>query len=276
MNINLNGVWELTYAEGNQISVFEEFSQLTPAAGRRLLQAEVPSPVHRVLQNHGLLDDPSFGANSLKARWVEECYWIYRRTFDAPAEAVSGTAHLVFGRLEMIGKILLNGEEVGTTQNALYPARIDVSGKLKETGNTLIVIIESGVFAYSDHYGQYNPAAPDTAWMTKRNWLRKPQHQSGWDWHPRLQNVGILGDVSLEYSPDVLAGQVSLSALVSDDLKSVTVKVSADAWNSFESEKTVTLEVAVKGQELKVSREFTVPAGKTVCDLTFEIADPIL
>lgn len=276
MNINLNGVWELTYAEGNQISVFEEFSQLAPAAGRRLLQAEVPSPVHRVLQNHGLLDDPNFGANSLKARWVEECYWIYRRTFDAPAEAVSGTAHLVFGRLEMIGKILLNGEEVGTTQNALYPARIDVSGKLKETGNTLVVILESGVFAYSDHYGQYNPAAPDTAWMTKRNWLRKPQNQSGWDWHPRLQNVGILGDVSLEYSPDVLAGQVSLSALVSDYLKSVTVKVSADAWNSFESEKTVTLEVAVKGQELKVSREFTVPAGKTVCDLTFEIADPIL
>ena len=275
-HINLNGVWDLTYAEGNQISVFEEFSQLAPAAGRRLLQADVPAPVHRVLQNNGLLDDPNYAMNSLRARWVEECYWIYRRTFDAPAEAVSGTSHLVFDRIEMIGRILLNGEEVGTSNNALYPVRIDVTGKLKERGNVLVAVIESGMFSYSDHYGQFNPAAPDTAWMTKRNWLRKAQNQSGWDWHPRLQNVGILGDVRLEYSADVLAGLVSLSALLSDDMKFLKVKVSADAWNCTDGKKNAALEVVVKENGASASKSFTIPAGKTVCDVELEFDDPRL
>ena len=168
----LNGIWHLTYAEANQMSFAEEFSQIKPAVGRRMLEAEVPSPIHRVLQKNGLLDDPNYGMNSLKARWVEECFWIYRRTFNAPAAAVSGTAHLVFDRLEMIGQILLNGKEVGTTNNALYPARIDITGKLQEGENTLIVVLESGVFAYSDHYSKFNPVCPDTTWMTKRNFLR--------------------------------------------------------------------------------------------------------
>ncbi len=274
--LSLNGTWTLTYAEGNHISVYEEFSQLEPAAGRRLMEADVPSPIHRVLEKNGLLDDPNFAGNSLKARWVEECFWIYRRTFDAPAEAVSGTAHLFFERLETIARIWLNGEEIAVTENSLYPARVDVSGKLKPCGNTLVIVLESGMFAYSDHYGKYNPAAPDIAWMTKRNWLRKPQYQSGWDWHPRLQNIGILGNVSLEYDPDVLAGLVSLSALVSDDLKSVRIKVSADAWNSRDEVRHTTLGVTIRENGKNIRQDFLIPSGKTVCEISLDFENPRL
>ena len=41
-SLSLNGVWQLTYAEGNHLSVFEEFSQVQPAVGRRLLYVQVP------------------------------------------------------------------------------------------------------------------------------------------------------------------------------------------------------------------------------------------
>ena len=272
----LNGVWSLTYAEGSQMSFFEEFSQVRPAVGRRLLDAEVPAPIHRVLEKNGLLDDPNYGANSLKARWVEECFWIYRRTFDAPAEAVSGTAHLVFDRLEMIAEIYLNGEKAGVSENALYPARIDVSGKVKAGENTLVVVLESGVFAYSDHYGKFNPALPDTTWMTKRNWLRKSQHQSGWDWHPRLQNVGILGDVRLEYAPGALAGLISLSALAADDLKSAVVTVAADAYCNAAQGDKATLKVTVKETGDTVEKEFALPEGKSTCELSLELNEPEL
>ena len=270
----LNGIWHLTYAEANQMSFAEEFSQIKPAVGRRMLEAEVPSPIHRVLQKNGLLDDPNYGMNSLKARWVEECYWIYRRTFNAPAAAVSGTAHLVFDRLEMIGQILLNGKEVGTTNNALYPARIDVSGALQEGENTLIVVVESGVFAYSDHYSKYNPACPDTTWMTKRNWLRKSQHQSGWDWHPRLQNVGILGDVHLEYAPNALAGMISLSALAAEDLTSAEITVAADAFCRTGDRATLKVRIIETGDT--VEKEFDLAEGKNSCKVAMTLNKPEL
>ena len=50
----LNGIWQLTYAEGSQLSAFEEFAQVQPAVGRRLLDAQVPSPIHRELEKNGL------------------------------------------------------------------------------------------------------------------------------------------------------------------------------------------------------------------------------
>ncbi|MEI3001363.1 MAG: hypothetical protein V8T86_10750 [Victivallis sp.] len=74
--LSLNGNWGLTYADGPPIAAPWEFTTLNPAPARRLMTAEVPEPVHRTLEKHGLLDDPNFGMNSLRARWVEECYWI--------------------------------------------------------------------------------------------------------------------------------------------------------------------------------------------------------
>ena len=271
----LNGIWQLTYAEGIQLSAFEEFAQVQPAVGRRLLDAQVPSPIHRELEKNGLLDDPNYGINSFKARWVEEFFWIYRRTFNAPAEAVSGTAHLVFDRLEMIGRIFLNGEEVGSSDNALYPTRIDVSGKVKEGENTLVVVLESGMFAYSDHYGKFN-TVPDTTWLTKRNWLRKSQHQSGWDWHPRLQNVGILGDVRLEYAPGALAGLISLAALAADDMASAEIRVAADAFRREGQGDKATLKVTIKETGDTVEKEFTLPVGKSTSEVSLTLNKPEL
>ena len=273
--LSLNGIWSLTWAEGGQLSWPYEFCQEKPAAGRPLLAAEVPSPVHRVLEKHGLLDDPNLGMNSFRARWVEECFWIYRRTFSAPETACSGTAHLVFDRLEMTGKILLNGEEVGICDNALYPVRVDVSGKLRRGENTLTVVLESGVFSYADHAGK-NSEGGETGWMTKRNWLRKAQYQSGWDWNPRLQNVGILGDVRLEYAPGALAGLISLRAEASEDLSSARVTVAADAYRREGQPDRAELKVRIVETGEAARTEVSLPVGKSRSEAELTLNAPEL
>ncbi|MBQ8752168.1 MAG: hypothetical protein IJZ13_03585, partial [Clostridia bacterium] len=60
------------------------------------LTGTVPGEVHLDLMKAGLLEDPRVGINVFKARWVEETVWYYRRTFDAPAEALSGRVYLRF------------------------------------------------------------------------------------------------------------------------------------------------------------------------------------
>lgn len=272
--LSLNGTWGLTYAEGTPLSYTAEFSTVNPAPLRRLMAAEVPEPVHRTLERHGLLDDPNYGMNSFKARWVEECFWIYRREFDVPPEALGSAviAHLAFDRLEMLAKISLNGEPVGSTANALVPHRIDVTGKLRPGKNTLIVELESGVFAYSDHPGQIG-CGGEMGWLTRRNWLRKAQHQSGWDWHARLQNVGILGDVRLEYGPNALVTCISLVAEAADDLKSarITVRGEAQSWGAAASLK---LRIVETGDTVEES--FELPAGDAECEVALTLDHPAL
>src|SRR5690348_13914570 len=110
--ISLNGTWGLTYSEDTP-----DHYTGPRLEGRRLLPAAVPAPIHQVLMQAGLLDDPNFGMNSLKARWVEEQFWIYRRTFDAPPESLSQSARLVFEHLELDAVVFLNGAEIGRHAN---------------------------------------------------------------------------------------------------------------------------------------------------------------
>ena len=125
--LSLAGVWGLTWAEGSPFVNSGYYSTPRFECGK-LLEAEVPAPVHKVLERHGLLEDANFGLNSLRARWVEEMFWIYRRTFTAPTEAANQPATLCFGRLEFEADVWLNGELVGHHENAHRPAEFDVTG----------------------------------------------------------------------------------------------------------------------------------------------------
>ena len=179
--------------------------------GRRLLPAAVPAPIHQVLRAAGLLEDPNLGLNSLKARWVEEQFWIYRHTFTVPAEAAEQPAWLVFDKLELDTLVLLNGQEGGRHANANRPARFAVTGKLRPGENLLVVRVDAGFHSAADKPGN-GFCSGEIGLLTKRHWHRNPQYQVGWDWNARLTNVGILGDVRLEWSAVPRLDQVTLFA----------------------------------------------------------------
>lgn len=272
--LSLNGPWQLTYAEGSNL-VRPEFFMGAEVRGRQLLTAQVPSSVHQTLMEAGLLDDPNLGMNSLKARWVEEMFWVYRRTFTVPAEAVTQTAWLVFDRLDCCAVILLNGEEIGRHANAFSPARFNVTGKLREGDNLLVVQVEAGMHALAG-----KDAAPYSMYqvdnLTKRPFLRKPQYQTGWDWHPRLMNVGILGDVRLEWRTTVRLDQVSVYALPNDDLSAATVHVQAHIQAIGDEPVQGTLRATIVKTGATTEIEITLPHGDSRLALTLEIANPRL
>ena len=241
-SISLNDTWQLTWAEGSPLVTPGQFTGLT-VEGRGMLPAAVPAPIHKVLMDLGLLDDPNFGLNSLKARWVEEQFWVYRYEFAAPEGAVGAAAWLALDKIDSIATVWLNGELLGKHESAHRPARFPITGKmhmrqdeggltavrsgrLKAEGNVLVVQVETGLHAAADKPGaEYQCAQMEL--LTKRHWFRKPQYQSGWDWNARLMNVGILGDVRLEWARIARMDDLSVLATVSDDLAAATVHVGA-------------------------------------------------
>ncbi|HLV80156.1 MAG TPA: glycoside hydrolase family 2 protein [Chthonomonadaceae bacterium] len=243
--VSLNGTWELTNAE------FEpDYFTAPTLRGRRMFPAAVPAPIHQVLMDLGLVEDPRVGLNSLKARWVEEQFWVYRHSFPAPEEAARQNAWLCFDRLELNATVWLNGQEVGTHANALRPACFAVSGKLQAGENLLVVRIESGLYDVIDRpVGEYHQEP--RAKLTGRPWSRKPAYQCGWDWQERLMNVGILGDVRLEWTPGPRLEQAMVFAIPNEDLSqaTVTARVYVDNPAGTEVEGMLRARVVETGQE---------------------------
>lgn len=272
--ISLNGKWGLTYAEGSPLTIPGHYTgPLVP--GRKLIEADVPAPVHQVLLERGLIDDPNVAMNSLKARWVEECFWIYRRSFTLPSGTSEDGAWLTFERLECIAVVFLNGEEIGRHENALIPARFNVTGKLKDGENEVIVQLETGTFACADKpVGNYSSG--DVSAMTRRPWLRKPQYQGSWDWTARLQNVGILGDVTLELSTGPKLGQVSVFATPSDDLAraTLTIRAAIDSVSESPVQATLRAKIVETGQQTELP--ISVPTGESRHEAVIDIESPKL
>ena len=271
-SLSLNGTWGLTYAEGGQLTDARNYVA-AHLEGRRLLDAAVPAPVHKVLMDAGLLDDPNVGRNSLAARWVEEAVWVYRREFDAPPEARSARAWLVFDQLALYARVYLNGNEVGHHANAFRPARFDVTGKLHSGANLVVVRLETGIWETADLPSADYMGAP-TPW--KRAFHRAPQYQYGWDWNAHLVNVGILGDARLEWAKGVRVEQFAAFAAPSEDLSRATLTVRAfvEGLGEEPARATLSARVAETGERAEAAVEIAPGEGR--CEVTVEMQSPEL
>jgi beta-mannosidase len=287
--MSLDGSWALRGSDGQRGRV--EYARREPVDGDRVIVAQVPGEVHWDLWRAGVIADPYVGTNCLSARWVEEFLWTYRREFEAPAEAVAGggrggaggavRAWLVFEGLDLNATILLNGEEVGRHHNAFYPCRVEVTGKLRAGTNTLMVDLDSGVWAAADKPARGWEHWPDQA-INKRHWLRKPQFQFGWDWSQRLINVGIFKSVRLEWSDaPARVDQVTALAEVSGDLRRgwVRVRMFVEGLGRDVRDGRMKIELGkagtgqdVAGQEVAVQ----VGPGANVLEATIEVENPQL
>jgi len=221
-SLDLGGTWRARWSDG--VRGRPEAAEAATADEARYIDAQVPGEIHLDCLRAGLISDPGYGTQVLAARWVEEMLWSYRREFEAPPAARRTRAWIVFERLDLAARVVLNGEEIGRHANAFYPCRIEVTGRLRRGRNRLAVHIEGGLYHAADRpAGGYNRSIDHL--LTRRHWLRKPQCQFGWDWAPRLVNVGITGPARLEWTaaPARVEAFVPL-AEVSPDLRTGRVR----------------------------------------------------
>ena len=271
---SLNGTWGLTWVEGSALIGSPYYTGLK-CEGRELLAAPVPAPIHRVLLDLGMLPDPNVGLNSLAARWVEEQFWTYRHVFTADWEELTAPVWLCFDWLELMATVWLNGEQIGTHANAHRPARFEITGKLRPGENLLVVQLTSGMHEACDWpVRDYMP--DEISQLTRRPWLRKAQYQCGWDWNPRLMNLGILGDVRLEWCLPPRLDQVTVFAVPSDDLTSATFHARVTVENTTEAEVAGTLRARIVETEQEIGIPVVLPSGESRHEATLEVAEPRL
>lgn len=205
LTIKLDGQWEFTRAERGNRRI------------RQWLPASVPGTVHTDLMANRQIEDPFYRMNELGVRWVEECDWIYRRTFDLPAEALAASRALFldFDGLDTFATVRLNGRKVGTADNMFHEWRFEVKKILKPGTNTLEVELASPQRA-AQRLADRSKIKYMSMFFEPRIFIRKAQYAGGWDWGPRLLTSGVWRSVRLSCVQaaeirDLWARTVSLS-----------------------------------------------------------------
>ena len=172
--------------------------QLRQAGSNEWLPAQVPGGVHTDLMAAGRIADPFVGDEELRVQWVAEADWEYRRTFRVDAEvAAEQRVALVFDGLDTLADVRLNGELLGSADNMFRTWRWDVTGRLAAGDNEVAVLFHSAVRRGAELNAVRALDRPKET-LPGGPYLRKAPCHFGWDWGPKLPNVGIWQDVRIE------------------------------------------------------------------------------
>ena len=109
--------------------------QFRQANSAEWLPAIVPGGVHTDLLANGRIPDPFVGDNEKRVQWVAESDWVYRANFSCPSEYFNEEKiFLVCDGLDTLATVVLNGHELGRTDNMFRRYEWEVKAYLNATG----------------------------------------------------------------------------------------------------------------------------------------------
>jgi beta-mannosidase len=272
--------------------------QLKQIGTEEWLPARVPGGVHLDLMAAGRIPDPFVADNELRVAWVAESDWEYRRTFhvdggDAQGEAAAapgtpaaetlaaGTPapgprrELVFEGLDTLAEVSLNGKHLGDADNMFRTWRWDVTDLLVSGNNEISIFFRSPVkYAqrmearrHLDHPKDSLPGAP---------YLRKAPCHFGWDWGPKLPNIGLWKGVRLETWNVARVADVKLSQKLDKGKGHISAEVRVERPASSPGAK-LTATVQVEHPDGRVqTAERSIGGGDSNARLSIDIDNPQL
>ena len=203
------GNWKLQRAEqvsgeGGSVSGIE-LSQGTFDDSNWLI-ATVPGTVLTSYFNEGAVPDLRISDNILQIsdKYFTADFW-YRNKFEIPATQEGKRTWLNFNSINWKADVYFNGQPLGKIEGSFIRGRFDIS-KLANYGgqNYLAVYIHANDNPGSVKLKTKDQAGPNGGVLGADN---PTIHASiGWDWVPTIpgRNIGIYGDVFLNYTNDIL------------------------------------------------------------------------
>lgn len=180
--VSLDGLWTLTAFPPQHERGFE-------------IPARVPGNVEIDMERAGLIADPFFGDNIRGLRKTEFYAWRYARAFTAPKPGKGERAQLFFGGVDCFARIVLNGHEIGRSENALVEHAFDATDALAEGENRLEVFIDSPILRVQGEPLEGEAFALAVNHESLR--VRKAPSCYGWDIMPRTVSAGLWRGVEL-------------------------------------------------------------------------------
>jgi len=260
MELNLAGPWKVR-AEN----------------GKHTLSAQVPGDIHYDLLRAGRIPDPYLADNELQVQWVGEQDWVYGREFRVDETLLAHQRVLLRCEgLDTLATILVNGNEVATTDNMFRTWEFDIKPMLRVGDNRVEIRFASAAGYVTKRVAARPLERPLPKWNQPKalpggNFIRKQQCNFGWDWGPCLITCGIwrpirivafdtarITDVQVRQD-HVQAGWVGLDVVVSTAKVARVQGVQARVKVSVGDQELATAEVAMRGKAATARLELKKP-----------------
>ncbi|ADL68205.1 Beta-mannosidase [Thermoanaerobacterium thermosaccharolyticum DSM 571] len=232
--ISLNGTWKFREASDNEWN-----------------DGKVPGCVQLDLLAQNRISDPFYCMNELECHKLEEKEWIYRKEFDFDLSEEFDEIKLVFEGIDTIADIYLNGEFLGRAENMYISHEFDVTDIISEKDNVLEVYFHSSTKVMRTLENN-SPIRLESSFETARPYIRKAQYAYGWDWGPRLAQVGLWKDVYISVVKDaVIENPFFYTEKLQEDAAFVRVNASVSSFTDQDliAEVTVSYDGEVCGRK---------------------------
>ncbi|HEY5001594.1 MAG TPA: glycoside hydrolase family 2 protein, partial [Ktedonobacteraceae bacterium] len=253
-HLHLSHNW-LFKQRSSDLSLLDDFSST-----HEWSSATVPGTVHQDLLAAGRIPDPFLALNENLVQWVGESDWLYKCTFDLPADFKDADEIvLCFDGLDTFATVWLNSTQILTSDNMFVPQRVRVVSLLHPGLNELQILFASAWQRGKELEKQYGERF---VWNgdASRVYVRKAQYHYGWDWGPTLLTAGIWKSIRLE-SYDARIADMHCPAVVADDLQSATLPVS------------IILEAGSTSSDLVAHLVVYSPTGATVAEAQLPVTE---
>ncbi len=179
----LNGTWSFSEAGSNNWK-----------------NGTVPGCIQLDLLESGELPDPFYRMNEAYMKELEKKEWIYKREYNLSKDDITGCSkiNLVFEGVDTFSHVYVNSIYAGSTQNMFIPYTYDITNLVVEGKNIVEMIFDSTVKNIYNMKGK-SPIAIDATCERARPYARKAQYSFGWDWGPRIPQVGLWRQVYIEF-----------------------------------------------------------------------------
>ena len=174
--LNLTGTW-----------------QATNAAGDVSVKATVPGTIHHDLLKAGRIEDPFYRDNEDRLQWIGKTDWTFAREFAVPADFLSSPRVLLRCEgLDTLATVVVNGKEIGRTDNMYRTYEFDVREFLRDGTNIIAITFASTIPVIQARQAEHRiPSWSGPKEVSGRAWIRKQPCNYGWDWGPTLVTCGI-------------------------------------------------------------------------------------
>jgi len=201
------------------------------------LPARIPGSVQKALLDAGLIRDWNEGLWSRECEWVENRHWVYQTTIPTTALPEGHKARLVCEGLDYGGSVFVDGRHIGDFKGTFVPHVFDISESVRSGGKLLQILFECP----PRWLGQIGHTSAMREWKERFNY--------GWDWTPRLVQIGIWDSLYVEITDGVEIVRVDCDT--DYDIKSGAGMLTIHGETHASSDATVRVRLSEKGRTLR-------------------------
>jgi beta-mannosidase len=252
--IDLNGKWQMKKIEDLE-----------------WIDASVPGSVYNDYLKNGKISDPFYRENEYNALELSNHDYEYERYFTV-TEKMFETPHILLNckGLDTICEILINKNKVLSSNNMHRNYEVDIKSFLIKGENLIQAIFRSPVKYVLKKQKEF-PLTNSFDAIEGISHLRKAHYMFGWDWGPKLPDMGIWRDISIDGYDVCRFDDIYITQIHKDGIVDLDVRTRISGLISSD----LVIDVALTSPEGNVShKRFTVSDKEMHCILN--VIDPKL